>query len=370
MDRKEMSRVLDEWMASSYAKFRTSGRLPSGRNPLKSYIVEANVVEGDDRRDCIKTFFADPHLPVSVDVAETDDPTLQTIRVGRTGVPFFLDTFDTRFWLLHTTATADAADAAVRSLVHRTRLLDSTWLPTRQLETWAGELGVPRVLTAKFSVPTGLYREDPLDEEFLDESLLLRIGATGDARHRWRAYRESETLASSLALWSARVVRREPDRDQVVVDDVTAVGKLTCRGNSFRLHQELLLGLKNRYAELIVDWEKRYRLGWTRKGASVKPTGSTAEITLPTTLEEPRLEALLGSLFSCGEPYRLYGVPIRQGTRRYIVKGVDLHTGDKIDFEIGPDLLRVYLYPTTCGNVLARLLTNLQHYHDARVEME
>lgn len=370
MDRKEMTRHLDEWMSSSYAHFRASRRLPRGRNPLKSYIVEANALDGSKRQEGVTSFFKHADLPIPVEVEETDDPTLQILRIGRSGVSFFLDTLDTRFWLLHSTATADAADSAVRTLVHRTRLLDSAWLPSRQFEAWAGDLGVPRVLTAKFSVPTGLYREELPEEEFLDESLLFRIGANGDARERWRAYRDSEALAPSLALWSARIARREPDRDGAIVDDVTAAGKLTCRGNSFRLHQDLLHGLKNRYAELIVGWEKRYRLGWERHGSSAKPTGITAEITFPVPLDESALENLLGTLFNCGEPYRLYGVPLRQGLLRYVVRGVDLHTGDKIDFEINPTLLRLYLYPTTCGNVLARLLSNLQHYHDARVELE
>lgn len=289
MDRKEMARVLDEWMSSSYVHFKESGRLPHGRNPLKSYLVEANVPEISEQRDSVRTFFKNADLPIPVEVEETDDPTLQTLRIGRRRVPFFLDSFDTRFWLLHSTATADAADGAVRTLVHRTRLLDSAWLPSRQFETWSGELGVPRVLTAKFSVPTGLYRDELPEEEFLDESLLFRIGANGDARNRWRTYRESEALAPSLALWSARIARSEQDRDATIIDDVTAVGKLTCRGNSFRLHQDLLHGLKNRYADLVDGWEGRYRLGWERQGTTAKPTGSTAEIALPIPLTESEL---------------------------------------------------------------------------------
>jgi hypothetical protein len=48
---------------------------------------------------------------------------------------------------------------------------------------------------------------------------------------------------------------------------------------------------------------------------------------------------------------------------------VDLHTGDALDLELTPFFVRVYLTSSSCGNVLARLLTNLQHYHDARVEL-
>ena len=228
---------------------------------------------------------------------------------------------------------------------------------------------MPRVLTAKFAVPTGLYREDLPEEMFLDDSLLLRIGATGDARERWRALKQARPLAPSLALWSARIARRELDRETVVVDDVTASGKFTSRGNSFRLHQELLHGLKDRYAALITDWEKQYRLDWASVGPAIRPRGTIAELRLPVPLDEQQIADLLAKLFNCGEPYRLYGVPVRQGTGRYVVKGVDLHTGGKLDFEIHPSSVRAYLYPTTCGNVLARLLTNLQHYHDARVEL-
>lgn len=371
MDRKGMARTLEEGMAKGYAHLKGTGRLPRGRNPLKSYLIEANAPEVGEYRDGVRRFFGGSDLPVSVEVVETDDPTIHQIRIGGNRIEFFLDTFDVRFWLLHSTASADEADGAIRSLVHRTPFLDSVWLPSRQFETWAGRLGTPRVMTAKFSMPTGgLYREDLPDEEFLDNSLLFRIGATGDARPRWKDYRESPALAPSLALWSARIARREEDRDLIVVDDVTAVGKATSRGNSFRLHQELLHTLKNLYSDLIVGWESKHRLGWTRNGSSLHPTGSTAVVRLPAPLMEQEIEDLLRKLFNCGEPYRLYGVPVRQSGLRYVAKGVDLHTGDKIDFEMTPDFLRIYLYPSTCGNVLARLLTNLQHYHDARVDLE
>jgi hypothetical protein len=230
MDRKEMARTLDEWMARSYAGFVSTGRLPTGRNPLKSYIVEANATGVGDRPGAVQDFFLGSDIRTPVEVSDTDDPTLHLVQLGRKRVPFYLDTLDPRFWILHTIAVADAADSAIRGLVQRTRLLDSMWLPSQHLEAWSGELGVPRVLTGKFAIPTGLYRDDLPEDEFVDESLFIRIGASGDARARWREYQESDALASSLALWAARVVRREADRDYVVVDDVTAIGKMTCRG--------------------------------------------------------------------------------------------------------------------------------------------
>ena len=366
-----MARILDKWIATTYASAKRSRRLPSGRNALKSYIVEANASPVSENGALVNHFFSHEDIPVPVKLNATDDPSLNlvSVSVGSNEVEFYLDTLDSRYWIFHTIAAASAADSAIRALVHRTRLLDAAWMPSGQLETWSGELGVPRVVTAKFSMPTGLYQDELLDEEYQDESLYSSIGSTGDARTRLSKYRQSEALAPNLALWATRIARRDSSQDLVVVDDVTASGKLTCRGNSFRLHQELLLGLKARYADMIQRWESTYRLGWEPIGEGVKPTGETAELRLPESLNEDQEERLLQVLFNCGEPYRLYGVPIRNGDQRYIVRAVDLHTGDKIDFELLPDTLRAYLYPTTCGNVLARLLTNLQHYHDARVQL-
>jgi hypothetical protein len=362
-----MGHLLDEWMARGHAEFKGTGRVGRGRNPLKSYLVEANVPDFGEQPDGVAAFFAKDGVSVRVEVERGNDPTLHRIDVGQ--VSFFLDTLDPRFWLLHSTNTAEATDAAIRALVRRTPQLDSAWLPSRHLERWSGELGVPRGLTAKFSTPTRLDRDDLPDDPYLDDSLLLRIGSSGDARVRWQGFRDSSPLAPSLALWSARIVRRGLDRDHVVVGDVTADGKVTSRGDSFRLHQELLGGLKDRYAQLIRGWEERFRLGWGMDGSGAKPTGDVAELPLPVPLDEDESQQLLDKLFDGREPFRLYGVPVRQGARRYVARGVDLHTGDKVDFEIGPDMLRVYLFPSTCGNVLARLLTNLQHYHDARVDL-
>jgi hypothetical protein len=369
MNRKEMARILEEWMTQSYAKLRTSGRIPHGRNLLKTYLIEANAPDVGDKRDAVQRFFSDGPLSRSVTLTQTDDSTIHLLRFERQGVEFFLDTIDPRFWVLHTVAQAHGADTAVRALVHKTGLLDAAWFPARHLAEWATELGSARLLTAKFSVPTGLYQDDLPEDEFLDESLFLRIGATGNAFERWNKFRETEVLKPTLALWSARVARRQPNRDDVVVEDVTAVGKLTCRGTSFRLHQEFLHGLRSKYSELIVGWEAKYRTGWQQQSGSVIPTGNAAEIVLPESLSSVELEHLLSSMFNCGDPYRLYGVPVQQGTQRYVAKGVDLHTGDKIDFEITPEMIRVYLYPTTCGNSLARLVTNLQHFQDARIDL-
>lgn len=370
MDRRTMVRYFDEWMTTGHGYFRDTGRYAKGRNLVKSYLVEANAPEVGKAADGVHSFFTRAAVPTPLKIVPTDDPVIYRLAIGARRVEFFLDTLDTRFWMLHTVSSATLADNAIRSLVHRSTFLDAFWFPTRQLEAWTGDLGVPRSMTAKFALRTGMYQESLPEDDFLDNSFYLRIGSHGDARQSWHPFQGSDVLAPRLALWAVKLSMSVGEAEVTTVSDVTANGKVTSRGNSFRLHQQALHLLTQRYSSMIEGWENQFRLGWTKDDRALRPFGSTAVFLFPEVLEEDHYISLLTRLFSCAEPFRIFGIPARQSSGRTSVKGVDLHTGGKIDFEVTPSFIRAYLYPSTCGNVLARLLTNLQHFVDARIELQ
>lgn len=371
MNRQEMAQILDSAMSTGRAHFESTGRRPFKRNAVKTYLIEANAPDVGERRGAVTDFFTSRDIPIRVDAVETDDDTIHLLYIGKQRAAFYLDTIDPRYWVMHTLSDASGADRAVKGLVTQTRLLDSFWFPTHQFVNWSRMVGIPRQMTAKFSVQTGLYQDELADAEgLLDNSLVLKIGASGDATARWRWFESQPAMAPSMALSSTRISRRESDSELWALDDVTSSGKVTARGNSFLIHEELILGLKHRYSELLQQWEGRFRLGWASQSGGVRPFGETALIRFPDPLSVDDLEALLDRMFDSGEPYRLYALPTAQGSGHYVARGVDLHTGDKIDFEITSDFLRAYLSPTACGNVLTRLLTNLQHFLDARVYLD
>ena len=47
--------------------------------------------------------------------------------------------------------------------------------------------------------------------------------------------------------------------------------------------------------------------------------------------------------------------------------GMDIHTGDLMNFEIAPEMMRVYLYHVSRGSTVMRLLCNLQDIFGATV---
>ncbi len=74
-------------------------------------------------------------------------------------------------------------------------------------------------------------------------------------------------------------------------------------------------------------------------------------------------------MFAAKEPFRLWTVPRRVGDSEWEANAGDLHVGEPLRLEISPDRIRVLLGERTCGNTLARLLTNLQQQLDARVQV-
>jgi hypothetical protein len=75
------------------------------------------------------------------------------------------------------------------------------------------------------------------------------------------------------------------------------------------------------------------------------------------------LPAFCEELFSSRAPFRLWGQPAVTEDHAS-VEAVDLHMGQRLSMELGRDWMRVYLHTGSCGNTVARLISNLQTRFD------
>lgn len=362
-----MIRAFDSYMRTGEAYFREQIRHKRGQNLVKSYLIEANIPDAADRQSSVQRFFRDAAANLPMELEPTEDVTLHSLsfQLGSDTAEFYLDTLDTRFWLLHTIEPANKSHRAVGRLVNRIRNLDAFWIPSRHLAEWTRELGATRQLSSKFNVRTGIYQESVDDDEFLRESLVLRTGS----RENWDRLRRYDILASQTALWSVKLYRSVDGTEDYNVADLSANGKMTSRGVSFGLHQYMLEQIRSKYSNLITTWEETYWLGWRRENGVVRPSGQTAMISFPDELTFDNLANIVAFVANAQEPFRLFGTPIQRPDNRILVKALDLHSADRVDLEFTPTFVRAYLFQGSCGNVLARLITNLQHYVDARIEL-
>jgi hypothetical protein len=347
-DRQDFFALMSEAVAAPSKADLIGGRVPPGH--VKTRVLEAHAVELSSEG-------------VARLVRELGDRSGLAVEpigdelwwVTTDAMVAFLDTLNPRFWQLHSTSPADEVARVVRTAVAGDPRLDTAWLPKALLHEPDGEhLWVKSAFEA---------------EELLGSDVSTR---------RWRARFEGDTPEGLLELLRGTEYERaasltglgslvsEPDIGEAVVVADYRGAFVTGQGD-FSVAASAVWNLVRRYEQWVRELEHRHRLtSRAVETGGVLIEGDVATITFGRDVED--LDRLVEGLFSAKEPFRLWAVPQRvEGG--WFADVVDLHVGQPLRMDILPDRVRILLEPDTCGNTLARLVTNLQHRLDARAEL-
>lgn len=351
MERQDLFDAFSSAMRGVADESLLSGRLRSGR--VKSRLLEAHPpeVSGDGVEHLIARLSADADLS-----AERIGDDLWAL-VGAKDA-FFVDALNPRFWLLHSTATADKLRRLLTRHLLTNARVDQAWFSSEQLQQLEGER---RWVRSSFSSDTLQPNESGavvprrwrIQVEGENPDDLLALVSQED---RYRA-------GAALTAVSSRL--REPGMGSAEVA-ADYQGGFVSSGTDFHLVAGLLWRSLDRYENYVCALEDQYRLGVdTAETGGMTIDGDVALIEFPHHVED--LPALMANLFTCREPFRLWAVPREVAAGQWEANAVDLHVGHTIRLEITSRWLRVLLGPHTCGNTLARLVANLQHRFDARI---
>lgn len=372
--RAEMIVFFEDHMTRAFEMFVREQRLAKGQNLLKSYILEAHpLATSEDALRDARQFVHSMGETSAMALSALRDPTLFLIRSEKDyEVEGILDLYDPRFWLFHTVSRADDTSRFIQDLVRQFRQLDLAWLSSDFLRE-LGDIGRLEGFSIRFNSPLGRTEPEAYagpDEEELEvlhepDHVSLTLSMSRLAERILADFDSIHYLSNMLALASVKRRVFTDESDKYCVARITSFGRVTAKGTSAGAFLDMLLALLQRYRSLIVDYEERFVIHYREEevGVSIIGTPMTIRISPPV----PDLRAFVEEVFACKLPYRLFGVP------RYVhedyaeVKAVDLHSGAKLNLEITPDFMRVYLAPETCGNSIARLLTNLQQNLSARI---
>ncbi len=318
--------------------------LSAPRSPWKTFVLEAHA--NGDSESLLMDVFGRPHL------RGTDDVHLHELVHD---VPFMVDDLDGRFWQFHTTSPASIATPYLKEIVESRRDIDWMWLPSDHLrDIWPGTR--PEWLATDFA--SG--RLTPVDDV---ADLKLRVrGRAADSVLQLLESQYRKVLSFSGVALSAT------DADYgSVAEAVSRDGRFVANGDSFVFHQTIVRRVIERYRLFIEAVECR-ALRWEEL-----PYGGAALHGAPVTLRFsrpiPDLQLFLDRLFSSREPFRLWGIPQMVDDQHAEIEAVDLHVGQQLRFDINPEWLRVYLFAGGCGNTIARLASNLQHYFDGALSI-
>src|SRR5271157_378586 len=348
-------------MVSAYEPIEeTSAQpVPHAGHPrlLKTYLMEANkgLPEGNYLNDLI------------VEKKLTNIPEICVLTLRRSNdhksVRFYVDTSDKRFWLLHTNALATDARSLFDDLVFSPNAsFDKTWLPRQMIQEIAD---LPRNTFRGF----GLFYKDFFDlnpqTEKSVESLKMRVSGSS-SMDALEALRSKDKLRHSLAYDKIRV--RRGDLKEYVIDELSYEGRFSAwRGTSVDAYISLIEMTLRKYRSEIELIEEN-SLGIKQVENRTLVEGQAYDLIFER--EIPDISLFIDILASAREPFRLWGLKNKISPQEFQVFGVDLHTGDPINLEISPRLLRIYLQEGSCGNTVLRLYTNLQHYFDSNLELD
>jgi hypothetical protein len=275
---------------------------------------------------------------------------------------FFVDALNPRFWLMHTTSPAENLRRFVRRELMTDARLDSAWMPKDQLNALEGT-------------------RHWLQSSFESDVLLPADGQGGEGTRRWRVQVEGDAPQELLALASQNpryaaaaalsavgsILHDDDAGESRLVGDYR--GAFVASGSSFELVAGALFRTMDRYEQYVEMLENLHQLRFEAvEDIGLSLDGDVAVIEFPTEVRD--LEYFVGALFNAKEPFRLWAVPREVASDEWEANAVDLHVGETLRLEITPRWMRVLLDQGTCGNTLARLLTNLQHRFHAQTQLE
>ena len=378
-DRQQMAQLLNERMTRTYTTLSERQELEPDTSLVKTYLLEAHLSESTEPAQALK--FAEKIFSERISEGtsrlqqvqhhRTDESTLLSVDVksGTERLVAYVDFTNPRYWLLHSMGSSNILDWMIARLVKASPELDRAWLPADFLEC-ISNMGSFRGLGLDYDrrvIPDVDFESE--SPEAPAEFLKMQLWST-NARRVLESLRAKGAFPNDTTLSKIKVkfwLDRELD-EEFSLDDIKYNGKITARGTSFQSHIALISSIYEEYANQIRKLEAEYALRTSQHDGRLSLHGQPINLLFERPIVD--MEVFCESIFSCGEPFRLWGVPVRLGKNFYRVRAVDLHIGSPVQFEISREFIRVYLPAGSCGNSIIRLYTNLQHHYDAQIKAQ
>jgi hypothetical protein len=344
-----------------------------GTTPAKSFVLEVHT-------DNPSAYLAE--IAGNGNVEDTDDAFLSRVFAPPAG-EFWVDRLEPRFWVFHTVAPSTAAAAWLRDRVESRRDTDWMWLPSAHLRYIA-----PYALSRRVRTEFDGQRLVGSD----DAARNLKVQLSGS--HAERLLDRIADLPEYKSAVSFNTI--EVDIDDPVLgslrESVRRWGAFAAHGDQFAHHAQFVQLVIGRYARLIESIEALALRFEPVRGMNVgapEAYGSNTPATAAGSLADedqggasftgmpigirfsrpiPDLPAFCEELFSSRAPFRLWGQPAITDDQAS-VEAVDLHVGRRLSMELGRDWMRVYLDAGSCGNTVARLISNLQTRFDGALSL-
>jgi hypothetical protein len=298
-------------------------------------------------------------------VEDTEDAFLSRVYAPSMG-EFWVDRLDQRFWVFHTLMPSVDAAGWLTAKIESRRDTDWMWLPSGHLRNIA-----PGALSRRVRTEFDGNRLVGIDEPARDMKVQL---AGAHAERLLDKIADLPEYRSAVSFNTIEVDIADPELGSLR-ESVRRWGAFAAHGESFAHHAQFVQLVIGRYARLVESIEAlalRFEPLSDPAATYFDDQGGASLTGMPIGIHFsraiPDLSRFCEELFSSRAPFRLWGRPtVRDDWAS--VEAVDLHVGERLGVEIGHDWMRVYLHAGSCGNTVARLVSNLQTRFDGALSL-
>jgi len=321
------------------------------RKKLKTYVIESNIPEATS--SSIKGFF---------EVENTEDRSLKILKANlnmKNPLRFYLDVSDQRFWKLHSLYDSIATEDVIKKMVEQNySKLDFLWFSSNLLEKYM-ELGKQTGFGVKFK---NKFSVEGNEEDIQDVSMRFWGGG---AKEVIGDLRGNNRLVKGISLSSIGI--KHSVEGGFTKENISNSGKFTViTGNSIDSHFSIVEKIKQDYSSKLKLIEEQ-RISVEKKDVGLNFKGSSLFIDFGKKLED--IPTFTEKLISATNPFRLAGTKEILNQNHVRVYALDLHSNDLLNIEITPDWMSISLGHKSCGNVVMRLLTNIQTHLTSEVKL-
>lgn len=322
------------------------------KNKVKTYIIESNISDINSHS-----------LQGAFELINTSDNSLKILKAkikNNDFKDFYLDISDKRFWKLYSLQDSSNTGKIIKRLVETNfSRLDYLWLPSAILERYMN-LGKETGFSLKFKNKFN----DSINEE-KPKDVSMRFWG-GGAKKILESLRSNQPIEQGVSLSSIGI--NHLVEGGYCKENISNFGKFTLmKGNSIDSHFNIVEKIKSDYSRIINLIEANYRFSIEKNMDGLKFSGGPIYIDFTDELEN--IEDLISIMFSGKLPFRLSGITQKESNSFYRIYGIDLHSNDLVNFEITPQWMAIYLNHSSCGNVITRLVTNMQTYMTSKIKV-
>jgi len=370
--REELFKYLEDYSGNRKAEISEN---KTSKPLLKSYVIETYRSNPEKQLD-YNPFKDIPSITLSHQI----DESLYKINISKT--TGYLEKIDDRFWLFYSLDRSSECDVLVERIVKQTSLLDHLWISGKLFNVfWKHLLGMHkphRFIRMSFEFDDYFYprgKRGPEDEQDLDDVDERKISRIGFTEQKDVLDTILPRLQDVLPSFYVTSLLRFPSKTGSGGHDFYYSGKVTNRSENFRDHRQQILNVCDIYGKITQQIEDEVWFGLEKNTLNIDNhyyslKGTPVVIMFEQELSQDKFDNFIYLTFDKKKgPFRLWGQPIRLGSRLVHIYGIDMHLWQEIYLEMTPKQFTLILPDGTCGNTVHRLVTNIQRYLDPKIKV-